>query len=106
MVVSSYFRTPESLVIRFLMLLSCSQMYQVFTNRWTGYHTPIMTVVFKPHPEFCRRDTDKGVDSDFNKVITDLSKAPGAPSPTLMKLQYEEFWITCKTGFMGHCDDG
>jgi hypothetical protein len=55
------------------------------------------TVVFKLHPEFCRRDTDKRTDTDFEKVITDLAKAPGTPS-TFMKLQYEEFRITCKSG--------
>ena len=44
------------------------------------------------------RDTDKGAEADFDKVITDLAKAPGAPSATLMKLQYEEFRIACTTG--------
>ncbi len=57
-----------------------------------------MTVAFKLHPEFCQRDTDKGTDVDFDKVITDLAKTPGAPSGTVMKLQYEEFRISCKTG--------
>jgi len=28
-----------------------------------------MTVVFKFHPEFCRGDTGKGTDTDFDKVI-------------------------------------
>ena len=50
------------------------------------------------HPEFCRRVTDKGADADFDKVITDLAKAPGVPSATLMKLQYEEFRIVCMAG--------
>jgi hypothetical protein len=77
------------------MVLSCSQMHQVFTNRCVVFHTPIMTVVFNLHPEFCRRDTDKGTDTDFDKVITDLPKEPGSPSPTLMKLQYES------SGFLG-----
>ena len=54
-------------------------MYKVFVNRWEVFHTPIMTVVFKLHPEFCRRVTDKGTDTDFEKVITDLPKAPGDP---------------------------
>jgi hypothetical protein len=57
-----------------------------------------MTAAFKLHPEFCRRDTDKGADADLDKVITDLAKAPGAPSATLMKLQYEEFRIACTAG--------
>ena len=57
-----------------------------------------MTVDFKLHPEFCRRDTDKGVDVDFDKVITDLVKSPGVPSVTIMKLQYQEFRIVCKVG--------
>ncbi len=57
-----------------------------------------MTAVFKLHPEFCRRETDKGADADFDKVITDLAKAPGVPSATLMKLQYEEFRIVCTAG--------
>ena len=68
----SYFRTPESLVSRFLIILrnmffSCLQMYQVFSQ--IGGQ---MTVTFKIHPEFCRRETDKGTDTDFDKVITDL----------------------------------
>jgi hypothetical protein len=49
-----------------------------------------MTEVFKFHPEFCRRDTDKGADTDFDKVITDLAKAPGVPSGTLMNIHV---WI-------------
>ena len=57
-----------------------------------------MTVSFKLHPEFCQRDTDKGTDQDFEKVMTDLSQTPGSPSVTVMKLQYEDFKITCKTG--------
>ena len=48
-----------------------------------------MTTVFKLHPEFCRRNKDKGTDSDFDKVITDLAKVPGSPSGTVMKIQYE-----------------
>jgi hypothetical protein len=54
-----------------------------------------MTTTFKIHPEFCRRDKDKGTDADFDKVITDLAKVPGTPSVTLMKFQYEEFKNTC-----------
>jgi hypothetical protein len=73
-------------------------MYKVFANRWEVLYVPIMTVDFKLHPEFCRRDTDIGTDADFDKVITDLVKVPGTPSVTLMKLQYEEFRISCKTG--------
>ncbi len=80
------------------MFLSCSQIHKVFVNRWEVLHTPIMTLDFKLHPEFCRRDTDKGVDTDFDKVITDLAKVPGTPSVTLMRLQYVEFRIDCKTG--------
>ena len=57
-----------------------------------------MTVTFNLHPEFCRRDTDEGTDKDFEKVIKDLAKAPGSPSATKMKLQYEEMRIACKTG--------
>jgi len=57
-----------------------------------------MTEDFKLHPEFCRRDTDEGADKDFGKVIKDLAKAPGAPSATKMKLQYEEMRIASKTG--------
>jgi hypothetical protein len=57
-----------------------------------------MTAAFNLHPEFCRRDTDKGADAHFDKVITDLVKTPGAPSVTLMKLQYEEFRIACTSG--------
>jgi hypothetical protein len=53
---------------------------------------------FNLHPEFCRRDTDKGADADFDKFITDLAKAPGAPFATIMKLQYEEFRIVCTVG--------
>ena len=49
--------------------------------------------------------TDKGADADLDKVITDLAKAPEAPSGTVMKLQYEEFRITSKTGSHNlHCD--
>ena len=77
---------------------SCLQVHQVFANRWAAFHAPVMTAAFKLHPEFCRRDTDKGADADFDKVITDLAKAPGAPSATLMKLQYEEFRIACTAG--------
>ena len=60
MFVSSYFRTPESLVRRFLMnmFLSCSQMNQVFTNTWTFPHSHY-DCDHQVHPEFCRRDTDK-----------------------------------------------
>ena len=79
------------------MFFSYSQMHKVFVNRWVVFHTPI-TTSFKLHPEFCRRVTDKGADADFDKVITDLAKAPAAPSATIMKLQYEEFRISCKTG--------
>ena len=57
-----------------------------------------MTVDFNLHPEFYRRDTDEGDDKDFEKVIKDLAKAPGAPSDTKMKLQYEEMKIVLKTG--------
>ena len=57
-----------------------------------------MTVVFKLHPEFCRRDTDNRTDTDFDKVVTDLAKAPGTPSATVMKIQYEEMRIVCKAG--------
>jgi hypothetical protein len=71
-------------------------MYKVFTNRSASVHTPVMTVTFKFHPEFCRRDTDMGTDTDFDKVITDLVKTPGVPSPTVMKFQYEEMRIPWK----------
>jgi hypothetical protein len=57
-----------------------------------------MTTDFKCHPEFCRRDTDKGVDTDFDKVITDLPKSPGLPSATVMKLKYEKMRIAWKSG--------
>jgi hypothetical protein len=57
-----------------------------------------MTVVFNLQSEFCRRDTEKGTDTDFDKVITDLVKTPGAPSSPIMKTQYEEIRITCKAG--------
>ena len=59
-----------------------------------------MTVTFKFHPEFCRRDTDEGADKDFEKVIKDLAKASGTLSATKMKLQYQEMRtrIACKTG--------
>jgi hypothetical protein len=40
---------------------------------------------------FRRRDTDKGTDTDFDKVITDFVKGPGAPF-------YEEFRIACTAG--------
>jgi hypothetical protein len=62
----------------------------------TGVHAAVMTEVFK----FRQCDTDKGTDTDFDKVITvtDLVKAPGAPSATIMKTQYEEIRITCKAG--------
>jgi hypothetical protein len=42
------------------MFLSCSQMHKVFANRWAALHAPIMTVSFKLHPEFCRRDKTRG----------------------------------------------
>jgi hypothetical protein len=71
-------------------------MHQVFTNRWADFHIPIMIVTFKFHPEFYRLDTDKGDDTDFDKVITDLDKAPGSPPGTIMKLQYEEMRIAFK----------
>ncbi len=77
---------------------SCLQVYQVVANRWEAFHTPVITTDFKLHPEFCRRDTDKVADADFDKVITDLDKAPGVPSVTLVKLQYEEFRIFCTVG--------
>ena len=48
---------------------------------------------FNLHPEFCRRDTDEGSDKDFEKVIKDLAKAPGAPSVTKMKLQFRELFL-------------
>jgi hypothetical protein len=32
-----------------------------------------VSVGFKLHPEFYRRDTDKGTDADFDKVITDFA---------------------------------
>ena len=48
-----------------------------------------MTVDFKFHPEFYPRDTDKGTDTDFDKVIKDIAKAPGDPSDTIMKFQTE-----------------
>ncbi len=67
-------------------------------NRWVAFHVPVMTVVFKLHPEFCHRDTDEETDKDFDKVIQDLAKSSGAPSATRMKLQYEEMRIVCKTG--------
>jgi hypothetical protein len=76
-------------------------MHHVFTNRWAAFHAPVMTATFKLHPEFCefcRRDTDKGADADFDKIITDLAKEPGAPSATVMKLQYAEMRIACKAG--------
>ena len=62
------------------------------------FHTPEMTVAFKLHPEFCRRDTDEGADKDFEKVIMDLAKASGTSSVTKMKLQYEEMRIDRKSG--------
>ena len=73
-------------------------MHKVFTNRWAAFHAPVTTAAFKLHPEFCRRDTDKGSDTDFDKVITDLAKTPGSPPATLMKLQYEEMRIACQAG--------
>ncbi len=73
-------------------------MHKVFTNRWSVFHAPVMTVAFKLHTEFYRRDTDKGADADFDKVITDLDKAPGAPPVTLMNLRYEEMRIACQAG--------
>ena len=39
-----------------------------------------MTTTFNLHPEFCRRDTDKGTDTTFEEVITNLAKTPRAPS--------------------------
>ena len=57
-----------------------------------------MTVDFKLHPEFYRRDTDERVDKDFDKVIKDLPISSGSPFATKMKLQYEEMRITVKTG--------
>jgi hypothetical protein len=46
------------------------QMQKVFTNRWSVFNTPVTTVTFTLHPEFCRRD----------------------------KLQYEEMRIVCQSG--------
>ena len=74
------------------------QIHKVFTNMWSSFHAPVMTVVFKLHPEFCQHDTDKGTDQDFEKVMTDLAQVPGDPSLTVMKGQYEDFKISCKTG--------
>ncbi len=71
------------------MFVCFVQTHKVFTNRWSVFHAPVMTADFKLHPEYCQRDTDKGVDQDFEKVMTDLAQAPGAPSVTVMKLQYE-----------------
>jgi hypothetical protein len=71
---------------------------QGFHNRWSVFHVPVMTVTFKFHPEFYRRDTDKGDDTDFDKVITDLAKTPGVPPARFMKLQYEEMRIIWKSG--------
>ena len=76
-------------------------MLKVFANRWASFHTPVMTTVFNLHPDFCRRDTDKGTDTDFDKVLTDLAKAPGAPSTTVMKIQItsigdEYRWSSCR----------
>ena len=68
-------------------------------NRWVGFHVPVMTVVFKIHPEFCRRDTDEGSDEDFDKVIQDLVKSSGVPSGTRMKLRYEEMRIDWSRDF-------
>ena len=48
-------------------------------NLWTCWK---MTVDFKIHPEFCRHDKDKGVVTDFDKVMTDLDKGQ-TPSPSL-----------------------
>ena len=73
-------------------------MNKVFTNRWAAVHTPVMTVTFNIHPEFCPRDLDRGTYTNFDKVITDFAKSPGTPSVTVMKLQYEEIRIVCKTG--------
>jgi hypothetical protein len=39
---------------------SCCKMNKVFTNRWATVHTPVMTVAFNIHPEFCPRDLDRG----------------------------------------------
>ena len=80
------------------MFVCFVQMHKVFTNRWSDFHAPVMTAAFKLHPEFCQRDTDKRTDQDFEKVMTDLAQTPGAPSVTVMKLQYEDFKIACKTG--------
>ena len=87
-------------------------MHKVFTNKWTAFHIPVMTVAFKLHPEFCRRDTDKRTDTDFDKLITDLAKEPGVPSTTVLNLQCEEMRIPCKTGShnlhsdMNDCETG
>ena len=34
-----------------------------FRKQVTSFHAPVMTADFKLHPEFCRRDTDKGADT-------------------------------------------
>ena len=45
-------------------------------------------------------------------VITDLAKAPGDPSPTIMKIQYVEMRIVCKNfthnlhSDMNDCESG
>jgi hypothetical protein len=83
-----------SIVLR--VFLSCISI--TCQHRWSAFHAPVTTTDFKLHPEFCRRDTDKGADTDFDKVITDRVKAPGSPPTMLMKLQYEEMRIACQAG--------
>ena len=63
-----------------------------------------MTVSFKVHPEFCRRDTDKGVVQTLISPWSHYRSLPGTPCTTLMKLQYEEFKIVCNTGKHLHSD--
>jgi hypothetical protein len=76
----SYIRiTCQTLFNPCVLVLFTTEMHQVFTNRWSVFHVPDMTVTFKLHPEICRLDTDKGVETDFDEVITDLVETPGTP---------------------------
>jgi hypothetical protein len=89
--------TWDSCTISCILTLSrwsCLQVYQVFANRWASFHTPVMTVVFKLHPEFCRLDTEKGSVTDFDGSC----QITWGSFCSLMKLQYEEFRIACTTG--------
>ncbi len=61
---------------------------------WHSFPRPNYLILSRQHTENSRN------------ASSNLAKTPGTPSPTLMKLQYEEFRIVWKTDPMGHWGDG